>query len=86
MESMVDVVVAKYMRPPQATEFMEYLLRLALYDLEEVWADERAGLRSRFVEMERALGNERNILQGVQNLNLHLHAQADALEAEKQSP
>lgn len=78
MESMVDVVVAKYMRPEQATEFMEYLLRLALYDLEEVWADECAGLRSRLVRMIE----EREREQKSTTLSDSLLVQIDALEAE----
>lgn len=60
MQSMVDVVVAKYMRPPQATEFMEYLLRLALYDLEEVWADELTACQHA-LEKERKLTEDLRI-------------------------
>ncbi len=53
MQSMVDVVVAKYMRPAQATEFMEYVLRLALYDLEEEWANECAAIEGKLTKERR---------------------------------
>ncbi len=89
MQSMVDVVVAKYMRPEQATEFMEYLLRLALYDLEEVWADECAGLEQRVAiatETASEHGRELQTLRGrFAQMVMEAEPQrlrADALEAE----
>ncbi len=89
MQSMVDVVVAKYMRPAQATEFMEYLLRLALYDLEEVWADECAGLERRVTIATETASEHWRELQALRGRFAQMvmeseqqRLRADALEAE----
>lgn len=93
MQSMVDVVVGKYMRPAQATEFMEYLLRLALYDLEEAWMDECASIEGELTKERRLTENLRseqlelrNVWTktlGDQQLKVQEHIiRSDALEAE----
>lgn len=82
MQSMVDVVVAKYMRPAQATEFMEYLLRLALYDLEEVWMDECAALTVKLTDAERVANINMLRGKGLERVMHEMTAKCDALEAE----